>query len=546
VLLELKVKNLALIDDIHINFKEGFTAITGETGSGKSLLVNSLLLLLGKRAESHWVRGNEKMALIEGIFLIKKRPKIVSRLKKAGFSFDDEIILRRIIYPDGKSRAYLNDSPVTLRLLQELISDLIEIQGQRETLKLLNPAEHLDALDKFAGLTTLKNHYQEIFQRYKKLMKEKEQEERKKQERERRIDYLSYQIKEIEEAKLSSDEEETLKEKRDLLRNIENVKHAVEKSIYLLDEASPSICDMLRETIGSLEQFSDFVSDLKEQVKKINEALVILDESLTALRRLSFSLEADPEELERIEERLDLISRLKRKYGSTIKEILEYLNEIKKEHENLLKIKEEKEKLEDELKTVSNLLWQAAKELSEKRKESSKVFVEKIKGILDELFIHGCEFKINWNTKEIPAQDGIDEIEFLVSPNPGEEPKPLRKIASGGEISRVTLAIRSLLSDIEEVPIMVLDEVDSGIGGVTAKKVGRLLRKLGDDRQIICVTHLPQVACWAHHQICVEKKIENAKAITAIRELSNAERERELLRMMGGKDLLKGTRNGKN
>lgn len=534
MLLELRVKNFALFDDIRVTFRPGFTAITGETGSGKSLLVNSLILLLGKRAESHWVRSGEEKALVEGVFSVEEKGCLPLRLEEAGFPKEEGLILRRLIFPDGRGRAYLNDSPITLRLLQNILSGLVEIQGQRESLQLLNPARHLALLDAFARLAPLKDEYLQAYGRYRALVKEKEEEERGREERLRRIDYLSYQIREIEDAHLIPGEEEELRGRRDLLRHAEKLKDALHKGVHLLEEASPSVCSMLRELISSLNPFSSLTSSLKEEMEKLEEALTLLEEGSIALERFSSALDTDPAELEKVEERLDLLHRLKSKYGSSVDEILEYLKETKGEHEALSDIEERRRGLDEEIAIAFSEVKELGERLSKERQKKAIEFERQTENILNELSMQGCRPIVQFHKRETPGPNGIEEVEFLIRPNPGEESRPLRKIASGGELSRITLAIRSVLSDIEKTPILVLDEIDSGIGGVTAQQVGQLLRRLGKDRQIICITHLPQVASHAHHQLAVEKEVEGGRTVTNIRELTEPERQKELLRMMGG------------
>ncbi len=533
MLLELRAKNFALFHRVEITFPPGFTAITGETGSGKSLLVNSLSLLTGKKANTLWIREGEREAWVEGVFSLEGLPHVADRLREKDIPVEGELLVRRIISREGRNRVYLNDVPVTLATLQEVTQGLVEIQGQRESLQLLNPHHHLSLLDALGRLEPLVEKYREAYAHYRFLEREKREADRTREERLRRMDYLAFQIKDIETASPRPGEEEELRQRRDWLRQGERLKEALARALQLLDQGEISVTGGLRETLGLLSPLAPVKEDLQREVENLEEALILIQEGCSRLETLLDRVEIDPQALAQVEERLDTLHRLKSRYGTTLEAVLEYLQEAKREYAQLEGLQERSQDLAGEIERARERVLALGRELRQARRATAREMEKRVEETLNRLLMEDCTFKVAFRELKEPSPRGLEEVEFHIRPNPGESLKPLNRIASGGELSRISLAIRRVLSDIEEIPVLVLDEIDSGIGGVTAHKVGELLEELGERYQVICVTHLPQVARHAHHQMAVTKVREKTRTVTRIKTLSPKERESEIKRMMG-------------
>ncbi len=533
MLLELRAKNFALFHRVEVRFSPGFTAITGETGSGKSLLVNSLSLLLGKKADTLWIREGEGEAWVEGIFSLEGLPHIKARLRERDIPVDQELLVRRTISREGRNRVYVNDVPVTLRLLQEVTSGLVEIQGQRESLSLLKAQHHLDLLDAFGRLAPLVEEYTKAYRTYRALVKEKEEGERSREERLRRMDYLAFQIEDIEKAAPRPGEEEELRQRREWLRQGERLREALTKALHLLDGEGPSVTQGLRDTLGLLAPLAPTSPDLKGETDGLEEALILIQEGCSHLETLLGKVVIDPQALAQVEERLDTLHRLKSRYGPTLEAVLDYLEKAKEELAQLESIQERSKDLEEEIHRAREKALVLGGRLGTARRERAIEMEEKVEETLARLMMEECRFQVRFRKLEGLGPRGLEEAEFFIRPNPGEPLKPLNRVVSGGELSRISLAIRRVLSDIGKIPILVLDEIDAGIGGITAHKVGEMLGELGEIYQVICVTHLPQVARHAHNQLAVFKTREGERTVTRIRALSPGERERELMRMVG-------------
>ncbi len=533
MLLELRAKNFALFHRVEVHFRPGFTAITGETGSGKSLLVNSLSLLLGRKADTLWIREGEQEAWVEGIFSLAGLPLIKARLQEQDIPVEDELLVRRTISREGRNRVYVNDTPVTLRFLQEIASGLVEIQGQRESLMLLKTQNHLKLLDAFGGLNPLAKEYKAAYSTFKRLLQEKGEADRSREERLRRMDYLAFQIEDIEKATPQPGEDEELRQRREWLRQGERLKEALGRSIQLLDGEGTSVAQGLREVLGLLSPLAPIKGELEKEAAHIEEALIMVQEGCTNLERLLEKVEINPSELTEIEGRLDTLHRLKTRYGNTLEKVLEYLEKAKKEHAFLEEVQERSQELEEEIARAREKVMEAGEKLGRARRTAARKMERRVEETLGQLLMEECRFIVRFRKLPEPGPQGLERVEFFIRPNPGEAPKPLNRVVSGGELSRISLAIRRVLSDIEGIPILILDEIDTGIGGITAHRVGELLQELGERYQVICITHLPQVARHAHWQLAVQKEREGERTVTRIKELPPLEREEELKRMVG-------------
>ncbi len=527
MLVELRFRDFVLIREANLSFDPGFTVLTGETGAGKSLLMQGLHLLLGARGGPHLIRPGAKEAIIEAV--ISGGGLLTQRLSEMGYEPSEEVVLRRIISPT-KSRIYINGSPANLQMLSRLTSGFIILASQHEHQLLARPEDRLRLLDEFAGIKDLLNTYQKAYTRYRHLKTEYENFAQKIGRLEQEKDFLRFQIQEIEEASLTPGEDKTLVEERTRLRNISKLRELIGQVIYNLEKAIEFLSNAKRDIFSA----SEIDKKLEDSATKIEEFFYEIEDRFFSLQEYLNSLFVDETRLEEIEERLDKINRLKRKYGDSIEEILHKLDELKKEYENLEIGEERLEELGIELKTQEERVHSLAEELSLIRKKAALKLSQQVNAKLSALGMPEAKFEVEVkDTAESFGPFGFDRVEFLVATNPQTELMPLMKIVSGGELSRIFLALKVTLSKDLGTQVLIFDEVDAGIGGLTATKVGAMLKELSRYQQVICVTHLPQIAAMADHHFVVEKESDAKEAYTTIRKLTLEERTKELARMLG-------------
>ncbi len=550
MLKELFIEDLALIERISLEFSPGLNIFTGETGAGKTLIIGGLNLLLGERGDTSLIRVGAKTCRVEGIFFLTPPLKnFFSHLFEEDLS--DEIFLARTISQDGKSRSYLNGRPIPLNLLHQIGEKLVDIHGQHEHQVILKTSSHLDYLDSYGGkeIATLKNQFFLTFQETKKIQKELFNLKEAEKNREREEELLKFQIEDIERAQLQEGEEEELKKERDVLRNLEKIHLALAKAIQLISEDAFSSLEQLRQAEKELSPIANYDQRIEESYLKLKEVIFTCQEICSSFRDYIERLEFDPNRLEELESRLNLIELLKKKYGQSIPEILAYLDKIKREVASFKDFVGKIAFLEEELKSNGQKLKRLGEGLSLKRKEVARDFESKVESELKLLDMGNTQFKVslsqeNSNGEGIFLQDkffsptGIDKIEFLISPNKGEPLKPLSKIASGGEISRIVLALKIILGEVDQIPTLIFDEIDVGIGGKTASMVGRLLSNLCQNHQVICVTHLPQIASFADRHFYIFKEEEVKRTKTKVKLLNEEERVKEIARMLSGAKIL--------
>jgi DNA repair protein RecN (Recombination protein N) len=536
MLSELRIKNFTIIDSLSINFYKGLNILTGETGAGKSIILAAIGLILGDRASTELIKSGSQDAQIEAIFEYKKIPL----LEDLGVD-DDEIIIRRNISLQGKGRSFVNDRAISLQTLENIGEELVNIHGQHEHQGLLKRENHLYLLDSICGLSKdveiLKAIYTEVTGLRQRLKELKEA----IQQRNQRIDFLRFQINEINSAELRSGEKEEIEEEIKILLNASKLKGLTERAYNILYNSEGSC----------IEQFGVINSIIKELASldsKTSELVNYSESILSQIRDLSFNIrelkdkyEVDPMKLDRLGERLDLIKNLQKKYGSNIEEIIKYKEQAEDELKRLLSIEEEQENIDVKLKEKEEELILKAEEISKKRKDVAKKVERLINEELNRLGFQKASFVVAISKKDNISSNGIDDVEFLFSANPGEPPKPLSKIASGGELSRIMLAIKCIeidqgFKDYENSSpkTLIFDEVDAGIGGITAYHIGKRLKELSREYQVICITHLPQIAALADTHIKVEKVIIKNKTSLNIKEISGDERKEELARMLSG------------
>ncbi|MGR3173093.1 MAG: DNA repair protein RecN [Candidatus Scalindua sp.] len=552
MLSELYISNFALIDDITVKFNKGLNIFTGTTGVGKSLIIGALNFLLGSRVTNDIVRTGKKDVSVSGVFIIKNE-HIREKLKEHVDSFDDEeIIIQRNLDQNGRNRCRLNNQPITVPLLKEIGELLVNIHGQHEHESLTKPLNQLIILDNFGKLDTNRGKFTEAFT--KAIEKERliqslneHQEARKKQ-----IDLYNFEINEIESTCLKPDELDILEKERFILANSEKIQNTLSYCTDSLYESDNSIISRLKEIANELSKIKDIDNSFENPLEVCNQSLFQLEDVAITLGKCVEGHDFDPERLEQIEDRIEAIHRLKGKYGETIEDILSYCKESKSKLEQLLKENEDLGSTEKELEKLRRSVIDSGKKLTQLRKKAGTKLSTLVKKELSELGITNGRFDIDIATIDMTKTDqfnlensnrsGFDHIEFMFSSNLGEELKPLRKIASGGEISRIMLALKRHLASADQTPVLIFDEIDANIGGRMGRIIGEKLRLVSQSHQVICITHLPQIASYAEQHFKVNKFARNNKTFVTIDILSNKECLEEIAEMIRGTEKTEVTR----
>ncbi|MBN2372390.1 DNA repair protein RecN [bacterium] len=545
MLKELRIKNFALIDELFVCFEPGLNILTGETGAGKTLLINALNLILGGRASTDYIRSGEDFAEVETAFSVNNSHPIFSKLKSSGFYCSDEedLIIRRIIFRSNKAnRCYLNGHLAPLSLLIDIGAWLIDIHGQHDHQILLNPELHLDILDHFAGLEPIVEKVTLSYNAYNEILQKKTRLIEKRDEAKREHDLLAFQREQIDRANIKPGEEEALIKQQDLLKHaakIQELLTGIDRELY---QSEGSVCETLGNVNAKIRELSLIDPQLKPVAEIMDSQLIQIEDIAYQLRDYANKKDFSPQCLEEIEERLDQIFRLKKKYQLTSDGIIKLREEIENRWQFLEDYEDTINSLSDDMQKKWEDLKNKASQLSKQRMLWAKRIEKEVEAQLRSLEMNQARFVVaffdsqtsqNCLSKNITSR-GFDKIEFLFSANIGEEPKPIYKIASGGEISRVMLAIKSCLAQADQVLTLVFDEIDSGIGGKTAVTVGQKMKELAKNRQIICITHLPQIACNANAHHLVSKRIINGKSLTVVNRISGTEQIKELAKMMAG------------
>jgi len=544
MLVELLVENYAVVDRIRVRFHPGLNLLTGETGSGKSIVVDALGLLLGGRASAEMIRSGETRARVAGIFDVRGRADVRARLDPAGVAIEDsELLIEREILAGGKSRAFLGSRPVAVSLLRELAPLLGDIHGQHDQQLLFSPDAQREMLDAFAGAAEVLARVAEIFARWKTTGAALEALETTEQEKLRLLDLWEFQRKEIESAAPLAGEDETLEAERRVLQNLERLQENAGTAYAALYDSPESALAQVRLAAKRLDDLGRIDPSLAGLNEQLQSAEVALKEASYSLRDYLAGLEANPGRLEEIENRLALLDKLKRKYGKSLAEVLAFLAEVRGQIEQVEHAGERMDALRQERECLARDYEQAAAELRALRARAARKLEKGVETELASLAMERTTFRIDIAAAPWSA-DGADRVEFLVSPNLGEEPKPLEKVASGGEISRIALALKTCLAAPQRLSgdggaprTLVFDEVDAGIGGSAAEGVGRRLKKLSAANQVLCVTHLAQIAAFADHHYCVAKHEIKGRTVAELEELDRPGRTQEVGRMLSGQEL---------
>ena len=530
MLRELRIKNLAIIDDLRVGFEDGLNVLTGETGAGKSIIVDSLSLALGSRAQSDLIRSGEKEAVIQAYFEVER----FNELPDIGIDIPDGLILRRSISVTGKSRAYINDTMVSLQSLAEIGKSLVDIHGQHEHQSLLSVDKHRLFIDSYGKLQEDRGKVGLLYNEVQTLKREEDDLKQKVKDRTHRIDLLRFQINEIDTAFLKVGEKDNLIEEKTILSNLSRLNELTDTAYSMIYGSENSCMERLSSIIAKVREMSSIDHSASDILNMLESALPAIEDAAISLRGYKDRYDFEPEKLAEIEERLELIKKLEKKYGEGIETVFRYRIEAEKELKGLEFTDERLDSIETELKVKEDMLLSAALSLTGKRKKIAKKIEELVKNELRELAFSKADFEIDIKQEAISPY-GLDKVEFLFSANPGEPPKPLAKTASGGELSRVMLALKSILADFDSIPVLIFDEVDAGIGGKTAEGVGKKLKAISNKHQVLCTTHLPQIASRGDFHLKIEKGQRDGRVYVEVRELKGRERLDEIARMLSGK-----------
>lgn len=543
MLTDLTIHHYALIESLHIEFEKGLNVLTGETGAGKSIVIDALGLLLGDKASASIVRKGASRCEVTGIFDLNRARPVHQFLKSCSLQNSDEeqtLMLRREVDTQGKSRAFINDKPVNLSTLSELGEILVDIHGQHEHQRLLKPNEQRSLLDRYAENDSLLTEVANLYDLWKGTLNQLQISQLSDQEKNQKIDLYHFQIQEIDSARLAEGEEDEMEKLLPQLKNSERLRELSNELYSQLYDAEGSVLERIRKSQKVVESISNLGVELKDAPIFLEDALIKVNEVVNDVETFRNGLVIDPKKVDEIISRQDLIFKLKKKYGKTIPEILEYRGKIGEELKRLEGHTEAIQELQKNAKESHTRLSDKCRKLTVSRRKCSEKLSDAVEKELKELGFHKARFSIQFTAekdddgKEIPTPNGFERAEFLFSANPGEELKPLKQVASGGELSRVMLAIKKILAQSDVVPTLIFDEIDSGIGGSMGNVVGEKLKTLSRSHQILVVTHLPQIAAYTGHHITVRKSVTGDRTRTTIELLKDAERIREIARMLGG------------
>jgi len=549
MLVQLAIADFAIIESLAVSFSEGLNILSGETGAGKSIIINAVNLILGGRASPDLIRTGAHRAEVEALFHLPEGSPLSSSLEEMGIAFQGEVLIKRTVSKGGKSRVWINGSPATVQMISRLGPHLISISGQNEHQLLLRPDTQLYILDDFGDVTKDRLGLSELYREYHDLKERAEGLRAQLRDEERQRELTQFQVKEIQEARLVPGEDSSLEAERSRLTHAERLMDMVFTSYQAMYEQEESVISTLSVLAKNLDKAVAIDDDLDQYRRQLESAQAQLEDVALALRDYCSHIEIDPDRLEKVEERLQLIRHLKKKYGATIEEILLFQEGLLNRESRLTQGKEELRRIESLLEEKRRDLVRMAKELSMKRHEIAVTFEKKVEEELRELEMGGTRFEVKFSTEgaseDVPdsaiTQDGIDAVEFMISPNVGEELRPLARIASGGELSRIMLALKTILARSGMVETLVFDEIDSGIGGATAAVVGAKLRALAEFHQILGITHLPQIASCGEMHFLVEKEVRKGRTRTLINPLDEERRINEIARLLGGKTISEKT-----
>ncbi|WP_020675592.1 DNA repair protein RecN [Geopsychrobacter electrodiphilus] len=541
MLSDLIIKNFAIVEHLHVSFQDGFNVLTGETGAGKSIIIDAVNLLLGGRARGDVIRTGTEEATVEAIFEVGSTPLLNQKLVDMGLENGDELLVRRIVTRSGKNRIYVNGSPVPLAQLRELTPLLVNIYGQHEHQGLQRVETHLPLLDIYAGCQSEAEAYKEAFVRMNEIAGQLQRLELAERERQQRLDMLSFQRQEIAAADLQPGEDLILEQERRLLQHAGRLSEASHGGYRTLYAGNGAVCEQLTavaESLAGLQQIDPLLGELSESLKS---ALYTVEDVATQLRDYAQKLSFEPQRQQQVEDRLAQLKTLKRKYAPTVEELLAFLQKLDAELDDLQDIDGRRRELQQQLVQAEADLREKGGCLSAKRLAAAGLLSQLVERELSDLAMTNARFEVRLLPQVKPGVDGLESGEFYLAANAGENAQPLARVASGGELSRIMLALRRSIPDGDTVRTLIFDEVDAGIGGEAASAVGEKICRLGEGMQVLCVTHLPQVAAFGHHHYRVAKQQVDGRTRTSLTLLQGEPRVQEMARMLGGAQVTERT-----
>ena len=542
MLKNLYIENIAVIEKTNIDFSDGLNVLTGETGAGKSIVIDSINAVLGNRTSRDLIRNGSESAFVSAEFE-DISPKAEQILNEYGFETEDgTVIIQREISLNSKGKCRINGRPATVGTLKAVGTYLINIHGQHESYELMSPELHINYIDKLGNIQSDIEEYAKAYKEYRSMQSELDKAEFDEAERNRKIDLLQYQVNELEQADMYVGEYEELREQRNLIENKEKIANALNETHSLLNggEDTGGILEQLENACSALESITEYMPDCEDIYRRLQSAMYELEDCTSEIASLADSADSDIGNLEEIEDRIDLIQRLSRKYGSTIEEMLNFLEKSKRELEYLERYEENREHLKENCQKALHHAEQLAKNLSQMREKIAIQFSARVKEEMTFLDMPNVKLVVSQKKCALNST-GCDDIEILISTNVGEEPKPVAKIASGGELSRMMLAIKNVLADKDDIDTLIFDEVDTGISGSAAQKVGLKLKEVSKSRQVLCVTHLAQIAALADSHFKIQKSVSDGKTYTHVKALDHDGRRDELARIIGGVEITQAT-----
>ena len=544
MLLEISIKNFAIIESISLNFEQGMTVLTGETGAGKSIIIDAMNMMLGARATTEVIRHGAPKAEIEGLFSIESNRALEEIFDEQGLELSDEIIIRREILQNGRSISRVNGQMVNLSVLRTIGQQLVDIHGQHDQEELMRPHRHIQMLDEFgdASFFELKEAYQTSFDNYRRMRKQVLDIKKNQQEHKARIEMLEFQMAEIEAANLKAGEDIALNQERDKLLNHKHIADTLTNAYSMLDNEEFSSLANVRSAMNDMESLEEFDQEYREISSSLSESYYILEDITKRLESIIDDLDFDGNRLMQVESRLDLIHTITRKYGGSVDDVLEYFAKITDEYNLLTGNNLSSEDMEIELKKLEKNLVDLAGQVAQARHKIAQDLEAEIKQELQDLYMEKAQFQVRFSKGKF-SREGNESVEFYISTNPGEDFKPLVKVASGGELSRLMLAIKSAFSRKEGKTSIVFDEVDTGVSGRVAQAIAQKIHKIGQNGQVLAISHLPQVIAIADYQFFIEKISNEHSTVSTVRLLTVEERIEEVAKMLAGENVTEAALN---
>lgn len=540
MLLELSIKDFAIIEKLDASFRQGMTVLTGETGAGKSIIIDAVGVLAGGRGSVDFVRTGADKAVLQGVFDIAEIANTKTVLEELGIEPTNDLVITRELLKTGRSVCRVNGTIVNLNSLKKIGQTLIDIHGQNEHQELMDSDKHLRLLEQFdyATVADTKQRYQAAFKAYTKLNRRLNQSLKNEHEWNQRVDMLQFQVDEIKAANLIEGEDEELEKRRDQLVNFQSISDALATSFQVLEsEEGVSATDQIGNVMQEMQGIADYDEEYEQIADEVQNAYYSLEDVTNRVRSAIDSMEWNPAELDEVEQRLETIRQLKKKYGNSITEILKYLSRIENELAEMTGAGQNLDDLAVEVEKRLQETKQLGTQLTNLRQKMALKLEQAVRDQLAGLYMEKTQFKVQFNSKKVPELDGLDDVEFLIQPNPGEDLKPLAKIASGGELSRIMLALKTIFARNEGVTSIIFDEVDTGVSGRVAQAIADKIHEISNHSQVLCISHLPQVAARADYQLHVAKKVVKGRTMTNLTALDDEGRVNEIAKMLAGVDL---------